>query len=232
MKNDILIEKIYSKRSVNRIKKKIELLGVNSKMNVSKFLNMRLILCLIIFVLLLTFSSLGFIYAPLIVIIFYISYEYLELDYKIKKRIKKLDSDALFFFEILTLSLESGRNLKGAIELTVKTIKNDLSDEFKYALEEINYGKSLNEALTSLKKRIPSPTINNVILDITQTNIFGSGIIDTLHNEINYIRDKKFLEAKSIINKMPVKISVISVLFYIPIMLLLLLGPIIIDLMK
>lgn len=232
MKNEILIEKIYSAKSIEKIKKKVKLLGINSKINAIEFLNLRLMLCFLVFISLLYFSELPFIYAPLVTIIIYIAFEYIIIDYQIKNRIRKLDKDALFFFEILALSLEVGRNLKGALDLTVKSIKNDLSDEFGIVIEEVNYGKSLNEALVKMKERIPSETVNNVILNITQSNTFGTSIIDTLHQQVAYIRDKKFLETKAIINKMPIKISVISVLLFLPIMLLLLLGPILIDFMK
>lgn len=232
MKNEILIEKIYSAKSIEKIKKKVKLLGINSKINAIEFLNLRLMLCFLVFISLLYFSELPFIYAPLVTIIIYIAFEYIIIDYQIKNRIRKLDKDALFFFEILALSLEVGRNLKGALDLTVKSIKNDLSDEFVIVIEEVNYGKSLNEALVKMKERIPSETVNNVILSITQSNTFGTSIIDTLHQQVAYIRDKKFLETKAIINKMPIKISVISVVLFLPIMLLLLLGPILIDFMK
>ncbi len=232
MKNEILIEKIYSAKSIEKIKKKVKLLGINSKINAIEFLNLRLMLCFLVFISLLYFSELPFIYAPLVTIIIYIAFEYIIIDYQIKNRIRKLDKDALFFFEILALSLEVGRNLKGALDLTVKSIKNDLSDEFGIVIEEVNYGKSLNEALVKMKERIPSETVNNVILNITQSNTFGTSIIDTLHQQVAYIRDKKFLETKAIINKMPIKISVISVVLFLPIMLLLLLGPILIDFMK
>ena len=41
--------------------------------------------------------------------------------------------------------------------------------------------------------------------------------------------DKKLLDIKGKINKMPVKISVISVIFIVPIILLIVLGPVVIN---
>ena len=228
MKNNI-IEKIYTKKSIERINKKAMLLGINSKIDAISFMNYRLIISIVIFIIVLCFSSYGFIYAPLLTFGFYIGIEFLILDYNIKKRIKRLDNDSLFFFEILTLSLETGRNLRGALEMTVKSLDSELSLEFKSALDEMQYGKTLTEVLNSLKERIPSEVVNNVILNITESSIFGSSIIDTLYNQVDYIRDKRFLEVKAIINKMPMKMSVISVVAFIPIILLLLLGPILIE---
>jgi len=175
-------------------------------------------------------STYAYIMSPILTILFYIGVEYFVLDMRIKVRISKLDYEALFFFEVLTLSLETGRNLKAALEMTTKSLDSELSDEFKVTLEAIEYGKTLTEALNDMKKRIPSDTINNVLLNITHSNVFGSEIINTLYNQVDYLREKKLFDAKSKIAKMPIKISIVSVLFFIPIILLMILSPVLINL--
>ncbi|MEG2457893.1 MAG: type II secretion system F family protein [Bacilli bacterium] len=231
MKNKSLIEKIYSSTSVEKLKKKVSLLGIYNKLDAITFLNIRFVISMSIFFLCLLIKDFGFIYAPIFTLIFYFGSEYIFIDARIKLRTSKLDYEALFFFEVLTLSLESGRNLKGALDTTVKNIDSELSKEFGSALEEIKYGKTLTEALNNMKKRIPSDTINNVILNITQSNIFGGSIIETLYNQVDYLREKKLQETKAKIAKMPIKVSVISVIFFIPILLLLILTPVIINML-
>lgn len=225
-----LIEKVYPKKSIERIKSKTKLLGVHNKIDPIKFMNLRIIGCLTIFFLILLISKLAFIWAPIITIAFYYLSEYLVLDYKIKNRISKLDYEALFFFEVLTLSLETGRDLKGALRETTKNLDSEISDEFKETLRQVEFGKTLTEALGDMKERIPSDNINNVILNIRECNVFGSSIIDTLYRQVDFLREKKVLEVRSIISKMPIKISIISVLFFIPILLLLILSPVILNL--
>ena len=217
---------IYRKKTINRLNNKFKLL--NKNIDSIKFMNYRVISTLIIFTLFIIFNSRGYIYGPLIAILNYISYEYV-LNYNIKLRKSKLNYDAIFFFQVLVLTLESGKNLQGGIELTCNTIDNNISKEFKKVLHEVKLGKSLNEAINNMKERIPSEEINTVLLNITQSSIFGNNIIDSLNNQIDYLRDKKLLDIKAKINKMPTKISVISVLFVIPIILLLVLGPVIIN---
>ena len=222
--------KIYRKKTMDKITKKCKLLGVNSKLNPIKFMNYRLTLTVIIFITFFLFSSKGYIYAPILSILVYIGAEY-YLDLKIKKRSEKLNYEAIFFFQVLALTLESGKNLEGGISLTCKNIDSEISDEFKKTLNEIKLGKSLTESLDSMKLRIPSEEINTVLLNITQSTIFGNNIIESLNNQIEYLRDKKILNIKAKINKMPMKISVISVIFMIPIVLLLVLGPVIVNLL-
>ena len=136
----------------------------------------------------------------------------------------------MYFFEILTLTLESGKNLENSLEITVFNVDSELSREFKKALFEMKFGKTLLEALEDMKKRIPSETINNILLNITQTNVFGNSILETMNNQISFLRDKQILEIKGEINKIPNKISILSVIFVVPLILLLVLGPFIINL--
>lgn len=223
-----LICKIVPKRTIDKIKVKEELLGVSSNINVIDFLTIRLILSVFIFVLLLIFSDYGYILAPLVTILFYIFSEKIVFDYKIKKRGKKLEKEALFFFEVFALTLEGGRNLKHALDLTVQNIDSELSSEFKKTLAEVKMGKSFSEALESMKKRIPSDTIHNVLLNMIESNTYGNSILTSLYNQIDYLRDKQLLSVKAEIAKLPTKVSIISVIFFVPIMMLIILAPILI----
>lgn len=228
MKNSKLIKKIYRESEIKRVHEKIAKLS-NYSFDEITFLNIRFISSLIIFVLLIFTSKLGYIIAPTIALIYYYFFEYIFLDIALQKRTKKLDREALTFFEILTLTLESGRDLEKALEITVINVNSELSQEFKKTLFEVKFGKSLLEALNDTKKRIPSETINNIILNITQTNIFGNSIIETMYSQIEFLRDKQVLAIREQINKLPNKISIVSVIFIIPIILLIVLGPVIIT---
>ena len=221
--------KIHSQITIDKYQKKIDLLGYKNSYDAVKFLNIRLISSILIFFVLLYFLRLGYIIAPVVTLLYFIFLPKFSLDKKIEERANKLDDEAMYFFEVLTLSLETGRNLKNALELTARNVDSELSDEFKKALDEVKYGKGLNEALEDLKLRIPSDTINNIVLNISQSNIFSNSIIETMYNQIDYIRDKRILRTKAIINKVPLKVSVISVIFFIPLILLLILSPVIIE---
>ncbi len=228
-KKSNLLYKIYSEETINKYQRKINLLGSKDSYDAVIFLNIRLFTSVILFFVLLYIFKWGYIIAPITVFLYFNILPKILIDSKINKRIERLDNDAMYFFEILTLSLETGRNLKTALEITSSSIDSELSYEFSLALREVKYGKSLNEALDNLKLRIPSDTINNIILNISQSNIFGNSIIETMYNQIDYIRDKQILNAKAVISKIPLKVSVISVIFFIPLILLLILSPIIIS---
>lgn len=226
---DSLFVKIYPKRTIDRVESKIKLLGVHNHYNLFTILNFRVIISLILFAVILIVSDIGYILAPVVAILFYYLSEKILLDYPIRKRAKKLEKEALFFFEILLLTLESGRNLGHALNLATANIDSELSDEFKKTLSEVKLGKSLNEALNDMKNRIPSESINNAILNMVESNMFGNSIVVSLTNQIDFLNNKQMLDAKSEINKLPTKVSIISVVFFVPIMLLIILAPVLLD---
>ena len=230
--NKGIIKKIYRVKDIENIQNKINQLGLEkNKYDAVTFLTIRMLTTILFAIILLVFYYSKYFIIPFIIIIYYNLFYYFFITLPLNKRIKKLDKDALAFFEVLTLSLESGKNLENSLELTCYNIDNDLSNEFKKSLFEMRFGKSLMEALEALKKRIPSETINNIILNITQTSVFGSSIIDTMNTQVEYLREKQILDIKSQINKIPNKVSIISVIFIVPLILLIILGPFIIDLL-
>ena len=53
-----------------------------------------------------------------------------------------------------------------------------------------------------------------------------------MNNQVDYLRDKQILDIRGQINKIPNKISIVSVLFIVPLILLLVLGPYIVDFIR
>lgn len=229
MNKEEFVSRIYSSSYIDKIKKKVNLLGIGNKINSYDLIITRLITSVFIFVLIIYIYNYGYILGPIVTCLYYFLYNKIVLSNKIKKRTIKLESEAMHFFEVLTLSLETGRNLVEAIDVTTGNVEGILSDEFKEAVREVSFGKSLNEALNDMQGRIPSETVNNIVLSLTQANLYGNSIIENLYGQIDFLREKRKLEVKGRISKVPVLISVISVFFFIPLLLLIILGPVVLN---
>lgn len=229
MNKEEFVRKIYSENYINKQIAKIKLLGTGNKMNVYDLIIGRLLSSFIVFMVILYLFDYGYILAPIITLLYYVLFSRVSLDNKLKKRTIKLEAEAMHFFEVLTLSLETGRNLVEAIDVTTANVSGILSNEFKETVREVSFGKSLNEALSDMQEKIPSDTINNIILSLTESNLYGNSIIENLYNQIDFLREKRKMEVKGRISKVPVLISVISVFFFIPLLLLLILGPILLE---
>jgi len=229
MNRSEFIKKIYSEKYISKIISKVKMLGIDNKIDPYDFLITRLITSVAIFCIFLYNLNYGYIFAPIVTVIYYLIFNDVFLESKIRKRNSELEKEAMHFFEVLTLSLETGRNLTEAINVTTSSVSGKLSDEFKGAVREISFGKSMNEALTDMQERIPSDTINNVVLSLTQSNLFGNSIISNLYTQVDYLREKRKMEVKGKISKIPVLISIISVLFFVPLLLILILGPVLLE---
>ena len=224
------INRIYRDKEIKDIEKKIKMFGVSKKITTEYFMNFRLLSSIIVFLLsLLLIDKVGALVAPILTVIWYFLVGYLMIDLPLKRRERKLDNEAYYYFEVLTLALESGRNLENAIKMACKYIDSEISDEFKETIKHVNFGKSLTESLSLMCERIPSLTINNIILNMEQSNLFGNSIIETMYNQLDFLKDKQIMDIKSEINKIPNKISIFSVIFFIPLLLLIILGPVLLE---
>ncbi len=229
MNKEELVRRIYSNKYITKYINKVKQLGTGNKIDVYDLIIVRLIVSIILFIIIMYVFKYGYILAPCMVIAFYLLFNKVMLDDKLKKRTIKLEGEAMHFFEVLTLSLETGRNLVEAIDVTTANVSGILSLEFKEAIREVSFGKSLSEALTDMQLRIPSDTINNIILSLTESNLYGNSIINNLYNQIDFLREKRKMEVKGRISKVPILISVVSVFFFIPLLLLLIIGPILLE---
>ncbi len=229
MKKSLWLTKLYRQSELEKIEKDLNCLGKDTKYNVESFVRDRLLVTIIITILVIFLTKLGYILAPFVAFGTYYLFYYLNITRKMNIRNKRLENEAIFFFEILSLTLESGNNLEGALRVTCDNVDSEISDEFKKALFEMQFGKSLIEALSDMRSRISSNDINNIILNIIQTSQFGNSILNVLYNEIDFLRTKQILAVKSQINKIPNKASIISVIFVVPLILVLILGPYLIE---
>ena len=223
-----IMEKIYLKKDIENIDKKIKMLG-KTRWDAIGFINARVFTTILFTLFLIFFTHVSYLLLPLLVILYYMAFYHMLITRRLRLREQKLDREALYYFEVLTLTLESGKNLQNSLELTCKNVHSELSSEFEDCLSEVKVGKSLIEALGDMQTRIPSENINNIIMNIMQTNYFGNSIIDTMNNQVDYLREKQILDIKGQINKIPNKISIVSVLFIVPLILLLVLGPYLIN---
>lgn len=229
MNKEEFIRTIYNKNYVDKIVKKVRLLGYDNKTDPYNIMVLRLLTSVMVFFISLYLFNYGYIVAPLLTFSYYLLFTQVTINDKLKKRTILLEKEAMHFFEVLTLSLETGRNLVSAFEVTTTNVNGVLSNEFKESIRQVKFGKSLSEALYDMQERIPSETINNIILSLTQANMYGNGVIENLYMQIDYLREKHKMEVKGRISKVPVLISVISVFFFIPMLLIIILGPILLD---
>ena len=223
-----IVKKLYRKKTIDKyIKKSIYLNESIDK--VTTFLITRLFISIIIFFVSFILSNSNLLLSIILVLLFNYLYTYYKYDHRINEREKQLEKEASLFFEVLVLSLKSGKNLLQAMQATCSNLDNSFSREVSIALNEINYGKSLIESLSDFRVKISSQAINDIIVSIIEAYTLGKDMIESIEKELELLDEKRINDIKIYINKLPIKISVISVFVLIPLMLLLILSPVLLE---
>lgn len=202
---------MLNSRSYKRVSKKMKYAGMI--INPSIFMFMRLLSSSLLFIFLLLFSSYGYIVSPIVTIIYYYFIEYVILDIQISKRKVELENCSLEYFPILLLCLKGSNNVKKAISLTNEQVRNGLSKEFERVIKDVKIGKSLDEALTLMKDRIPSTFIINIIVNLIEANRMGNSISDSIQEQLDYIEDKRKKKIIKYHRMMPFKVAIVSIIF-------------------
>ena len=73
-KNDNSLRSLYSKKVLNKIDEKINLLGVSSRVSTLTFLNIRLITMIVLGIVVFVSFDYGYVYVPFVMIIYYTLY--------------------------------------------------------------------------------------------------------------------------------------------------------------
>lgn len=208
---DSLTNRIYKKSVTSKVGLKIRYLGL--KLNPTIFISVRLLICFIVFLILFVFLENGFIVAPLLTIVIYYFIEYFFLDFWIKKRTKRLENDALLYFPMFILNFQNCKNIKKSISLNEELADNLMALEFSKVLNDINVGKSADEAMILLLNTCPSEIIKNIIISIMEANRTGNNINESVNIQLEYLREKKNKEKINAYKIVPLKICTLFFAF-------------------
>lgn len=208
-----------SSKMYSRLKKKIDYLGIRLK--VKSYIILRLISCIILFVILTLTSKYGYLIAPIVTTIYYFLIEYVTLDLQISKRIQILEDDALVYFPVFLLVFSGDKNVKSAIVKSTNIVENELTKEFVKTIDLMDLGRSVDEGLSTLSSHIPSVFVNNIIVDIMEANRLGNNIQDSINLQLDLIKAKRNREIISDLKAVPLRLTLLSV-FYVLIVLILL----------
>ena len=177
------------------------------------YIYIRLIASVGVFLMFLVSNRLGYIFGPIAGIVFYLLFEYLTLDRSIIDRMEILEKDALEFFPIFVVIYKNGKSVKNAIEKCLEIVNNDLSKEFQLVLDNVNLGKSLDESLLNMNKRIPSIMVNNIITDLTESNRLGNNISDSINLQLGLINEKRKKNYLTDLRVIPFRITIVFIIF-------------------
>lgn len=144
---------------------------------------------------------------------------------KRQKTLMKPFPDAL---DLLVSSVEAGLGMDAAFQRVADELTGaapELGQEFQLVNHEISAGVSRVDALKHLEKRTGLDQVKSLVNMLTQAERFGTSIARSLRVHSHIAREKRMAMAEEEAAKISPKLTVIMILFLLPTLMVVLLGP-------
>jgi tight adherence protein C len=149
-----------------------------------------------------------------------------------QESIKKAWSDAL---DLLLICVESGMAIEPALQRVAREIGSasvPLAEEMTLTVAELSYLQERRKAYENLAKRTGLATVRSVVTSLIQSERYGTPLGTALRVLAQENRDTRMSEAEKKAAALPPKLTVPMILFFLPVIFVIILGPSIILVMK
>jgi tight adherence protein C len=140
-------------------------------------------------------------------------------------QIKRAFPDAL---DLLLICIESGMSIEAAFRKVSTEIVNQsiaLSEEFTLTTAELSYLQDRKTAYENLAKRTGLEGVKSVCLALMQSERYGTPLGQSLRVMAQENRDMRMNEAEKKAAALPPKLTVPMILFFLPVLFVVILGP-------
>lgn len=134
-----------------------------------------------------------------------------------KLRSKQVVRDLPTFLDFITMSVEAGLNITGAIEQAVlRGPPGPLGQEFARMLRDLRAGLPRAEALRRMAERMDIAQITSFASAVIQADKVGANLSESLRAQAMQRREERFLQAEKLALEAPVKMMFPLVVFFFP----------------
>ncbi len=153
---------------------------------------------------------------------------YLFLKNQIQKRqlsIRRAFPDAL---DLLLICVESGMSIEAAFRRVSEEVGPQsiaLAEELTLTTAELSYLQDRRQAYENLAKRTGLEGVKAVCLALQQAERYGTALAQTLRVLAQENRDMRMTEAEKKAAALPPKLTVPMILFFLPVLFIVILGP-------
>lgn len=144
---------------------------------------------------------------------------------KARARQAKIQKKLPDMMDLIFVSVEAGLGFDMALKRTTEKMPGPLSDEIKRALDEMNKGRSREEALRGIYHRTGVEDLSSFITAVIQSEQLGSNISNMLRVQSTSMRQRRRQRAEQAAMKVPVKLLFPLVFFMMPALFIVILGP-------
>lgn len=130
--------------------------------------------------------------------------------------------------DLMLVCVEAGQSLDQSIIRISNEAKAGypaLAEEFEMVSQEVKAGKERVTVLRDMADRVNLPDITSFVTTLIQSSSFGTSISDALRVYSSEMRDKRIMRAEEKANTIPTKLTLGTMLFTVPPLLVILIGP-------
>jgi tight adherence protein C len=130
--------------------------------------------------------------------------------------------------DLMLVCVEAGQSLDQCIIRIANEAKAGypaLAEEFEMVSQEVKAGKERVTVLRDMSERVGLPDITSFVTTLIQSSSFGTSIADALRVYSAEMRDKRIMRAEEKANTIPTKLTLGTMLFTVPPLLVILIGP-------
>ena len=141
------------------------------------------------------------------------------------KRQQKIQDTLPDALDLLTISVEAGLGFDGALAQVARNTDGPLAGEFFRLLQEMQIGKTRADAFRAMSSRTEVAELRGFASSIVQADTLGIPVANVLRQQAAEMRLKRMQRAEEKAMKVPVKILFPTVLFILPALFIVILGP-------
>jgi tight adherence protein C len=152
--------------------------------------------------------------------------------YWVNKRVKQRQTEIIQGFpdalDLMLVCVEAGQSLDQSIIRVGRESRAGypaLADEFDLVAQEVKAGKERISVLKDMAERVGVPDVASFVTTIIQSATFGTSVADALRVYSADMRDKRIMRAEEKANMLPTKLTLGTMLFTVPPLLVILIGP-------
>jgi tight adherence protein C len=127
--------------------------------------------------------------------------------------------------DLLTISVEAGLGFDAAVSRVAKNSNGPLSSEFARLLQEMQIGMGRADAMRAMAERTSLPDLKSFCLAMVQADSLGIPIARVLRIQSQEMRTKRRQRAEEKAQQVPVRMMIPLVMFILPCLFLVILGP-------
>lgn len=155
------------------------------------------------------------------------AYPAIWLNDQLALRRRDLIKSLPFFLDIITLCVEAGLNLQGALGQAVNKGPNSvMRDELQRVMRDIRAGKPRADSLRAMADRLREPSVSSFCSTVIRAESMGMNLGPVLRAQAEQRRAERFIRAEKLAMQAPVKMLMPLIMFIFPCTFIVLFFPI------